>query len=287
MENEFYYKKINAYVEKTMGPQQRLEFEAELNKSQDLQKALLNYIVHVPSWPQPTAEEEKIRIIANEIRERSGPLVKPRLNWLDYLRFSLLEWPMWKILVGLIIPIFLLLIIWVNQTLNPINPKSLSNYFIEPHCIGEAGARQTPSSDLRLTILYRSSGFYCQNRTGGIDSMVQVLTECQTFCIAQYYLAHAYFKNNQYDQAVANFEACLENQETLKQYEFYNSSRSLRLKFNLILAKLGINSNDPALKEELKKLIDESQEFEDLNQQAKKLYRDLVHPLRVIVHDLV
>jgi hypothetical protein len=169
--------------------------------------------------------------------------------------------------------------IWVNvvKPLPPLTELS-GKFIISPVELGVAGGPGDTSLTAARAIFERSSDFYWNKRSGGLDSLVQIAASYSGFCMARYYLAHWYLDHGQYEQARTEFEACLANGDYLQR--FRETKDLSKIKLNHLLAELGVSGKSEKVVSGLESLIKETSEDSLVHKEAQTVHDELTNPLR-------
>jgi|GEM_PF-1045579 len=222
--NNSYADKIQQYLYGQLTAAERKDFEKALRQDADLKKAYIQF--NLSDQADTFFELEQQRAIADEVRLQTGPLPKPRLNWIEQLWIKPVVWGL--LVLGLACTAYLAVQYTTGPSISPVEA-----HMLRPFNFSQAGGGQMDARD----VLQRSSDLYYGLKSGGGDSLAQLAQSCGQFCMAHYYLAHWELKNGQYAEARKGLEQCLAERSTVEQ-DRYNKSIG-KLKLNLLLANLG------------------------------------------------
>lgn len=266
-------KQIDEFLEGKMKPTEEKAFKQSLENDKELEKLFITTAL-TPTI-SPTAESQKIKSLAAEIRIDHGPFVNIKLSWWDYLRFTFQEWTIWQKTLLLVIPTFLILVFALGAIPAQIDvTKIVDQYFQGPHCEAVAGgdAAKPLSND---AIYEEASAIYCGFKTNGMAELEQ-LSKQSTFNMAHYFLAHQELENHQYPAAITGLKACLANRQVLKLFK--NTDQPDKLQLNLALAQFGKDKSSETLKNSLIQLNKNPDTTEKVRQEIESLLHELKHP---------
>jgi len=267
-------KQIDSFLEGEMNPTEEKAFKQSLKNDKELEKLFITTALASPS--SPTAESQKIRSLAAEVRIDHGPLVYSKLSWRDYFRMTYQEWAIWQKTLLLALPVLLILVFAVGAIPAQIDAtKIVDQYLQEPYCDAVAGGDPTAKSLSNDAIYEEASAIYCGFKTNGMAELAQ-LSKQSTFNMAQYVLAHQELKNHQYAAAITGLEACLANRQVLKLFK--NTDQPDKLQLNLALAHFGKDKSNQHLKNSLIQLNKHPETTEKVRQEIESLLIELRHP---------
>lgn len=150
-----------------------------------------------------------------------------------FQRYTSQNWPKLAIAASLLLLIVYSFLIY-NSGAN-ISGKNLYSLMIEPVSMERASATE-------MQLIERASFFYFKP-TPFIDSLEALVRNCDSFCISQYYLAHAYLKTGQFGKAAPLFEDCIRHLDFLNQIPQLQGYTN-EIKFNYLISKAMINNKD-------------------------------------------
>lgn len=277
MDNTKIEARFRAYLDGKMSDRERRAFEEELEHDNTLQKVFLRTTL----WAQQSvsAYEAPARATAARFRAAAGTLPIPKLTFFDYLRYWL-QSPL-SIAALLVGAALAGLLAWANMgaTVRPLSALP-GEYFIDPVELGVAGGQDDTSYTAARAIFEASSDFYWGKRTGGADSLAQVAASHSGFCMARYYLAHKHLKNNEYETARTEFEACLADSVYINR--FRETQDFDKIRFNHLLAELGASGSSEKVLPGLATLVEKTAKGSLVRKKAEALRDELTQPLRFL-----
>ncbi len=222
--------RIKNYLDGAMSAKEARQFEADLESDFELKKAFVAF--SIDAYKPLTQNAQKSKELVDSVFNSLPPFPTPSLPllfrlkmWFQPLRNKLI------VAVGLLVSVALgTLIILV-----PGIKKTITANAIQATCKNVAGETLSPRQ-----IFERASAAYCGHETDttALEKLQQLSAGQDSFCMADYYIAHWYLQNGRYADAVTMFEACLAAQETIESNPETVKSRNALL-LNTILARFG------------------------------------------------
>ncbi|MDX2135684.1 MAG: hypothetical protein SFV52_12900 [Saprospiraceae bacterium] len=268
-----YAESCHRYLYGRMSAAEIESFEQALRNEPARQKAYIDFMLSEQA--NPYYNDEQLRAIAGAVRVDTGPMPHPALNLWDRL------WLFWARNPLLTIGFATLLVaglVWVTRTAwDRADLTEVQKHMINPFCLSVAGSDPAPVDHEAVT--KRASDFYCGVSSGGRDSLVALVSACDSFCMASYYLAHWDLRAGDYSAARGGLDQCLQNQAFIRQAAYNRSIGTLKL--NLLLAELG---ESPARRSDLYRtlsdMVKNDPDFQgQLNEEAREKAEELLHRL--------
>ncbi|HRI61917.1 MAG TPA: hypothetical protein PK228_19395 [Saprospiraceae bacterium] len=259
--------RIRAYLNQEMTPQEVRAFEAELETDPSLRDELR--LFRLLGKATEVYGRQHLRAIAAEVRQEIGPLPTPQLTILDRMRFlaysSLYKW----IALGTIT--FLVALIALNVVYCP--PSRLISSAFPPADPNQASLTAEEYAHYQLAARY-----YNSNER---DALTALAADTPGFSMADYYLAHYYLAQHDYVRARALLSQTLENEAVLAKSP---QTRDMgRIKYNLLLARLGAEGNSDAIRKSIGEYLDNDPDFVgETREKAEQLLLDLQNPARCL-----
>lgn len=226
--------RIKTYLNGTMAANESRQFEAELETDWALKKAFVAYSIahNAPLSPTAQRSRELVDSVYNTLPSfptPSLPLAFRLKMWLQPMRH--------KLLLSFIFLTALAFFFWPKSDMDI--GHIISSNSIPAVCKGVAGESLSPRQ-----IFERASNIYCghEMESETLEELLQLSASQDSFCMADYYLAHWYLKNGRYDEAVPMFEACLASRAIIEAYQETAESRN-SLMLNAVLAQFGKDRN--------------------------------------------
>ncbi|MCC6281271.1 MAG: hypothetical protein IT262_11755 [Saprospiraceae bacterium] len=258
MSNVIFTQQIKTYLAGKMSPRAEKQFEADLERSAELKKAFLQY--SIDAYEPPTSKAKETRQLVEETYQAYGAVPQPTLPWWFHLRV-LWDSTMGKLLLGsgLVATALVAWFIVAGQS-DPAPPSRqfMSSHIQDPFCPGQAAL---PATDI-----------FC-NGEATIPRLEQMTQDCPGgFCLAEYYLAHLYLKDAQYQKAATAFERCITHYEVIGAYIPKDLDVHNALIFNRILAELGEGKKSRAeIRTALEALLPQLDGYRSLRQDAQEV----------------
>ena len=273
MRKDDQYKKILAYLDGMMEEEERKLFHQQLLTNNDLQNDLLFLGLGIDSDRKAT--DSRVKKIAEKLSKERGSITAPRLRLIDRIRiwtkFGAGKW-----IISSLIILFIFVWVFFLPTSKKQNEFNIQAYIPEPYCPELAGQAIPDSTISEIEQLYISSQFVCGDSLGNVSDLEYLANQCQTPCIAHYYLAFKYLENKNYNKAAMVFDHFFSQEEQLQIYSFYRGEIPNSTKFAHILARLGA---DPSKSKEflapLEQLLQRSVQFEALVQSIESLIEEI------------
>lgn len=268
---------IRAYLRKELSVSEQAHFEAQLKTDVDFQQAFIAFCLR-EEVSKELSMEDRLRAMADSVKDEIGPIPKPRLTWWDQLRFAMYRPLIRGLAIGasVVLSGTLLLLVLVNTGGVVPAHKVPIQYLILPPCNihdqETAGKVSTePLVDIN-DMLDRCKRFYCNAE---LDSLQ---TQRDSFGVSDNYAALLELKAQQWTAARLNLEKCLSKPEFLQNFTSLIDPAELR--FNLLLARLGESGEYGQIRDDLVKLIEDPSTGQLVKKQAKALRADMESPVR-------
>ncbi len=258
--------RITRYLDGAMSAQESRQFEADLEKDTTLKKAFIAYSIN--AYEPPTEKAEQIRSLVKETYTSLEPLQAPTLPWWFHVQMWLQPLSNKLLLSGLILAL-LAVVVGLRQNL-PVG-RLMSDYAEPAKCRGLAGDAVSPR-----VLFEQASDMYCghEMQSATLDKLQALSAGVDSFCMADYYIAHWFLKNGRYPEAVPAFEACLNARKTIEANQETAESYSA-LQLNTLLARLGRDKDVAATWQELKLLAPNVKSGSAVDRKIKGLQADL------------
>jgi hypothetical protein len=266
MENRLHESKLEAYFSGQMTAPERAAFEAEVRQDETLKRDFQAYYLTLASVH--LGAQQRHRVIAEKVRAEMGPLRKPRLSvWM------LPPIPaQWRAAAAVFVLAIAVVGFWASQV--PSLSEVETDYFQKPASAVTAGG-----SEQSQTLFDKSSAFYWKNTPSAADSLSNL---CADFCVADYFLAHLYLKNKNYQAAEQAFQLTLQNWDSLAANHEDIQNRC-KVEINYLLAKLGSTGDAKSILPEVDALLQNQALCNgDARKDVEQLKSDLTHPLRFL-----
>lgn len=268
---------IRAYLRKELSISEQAHFEAQLKTDVDFQQAYIAFCLREEGIKE-LSMEDRLRAMADSVKDEIGPIPKPRLTWWDHLRFAMYRPIIRGLAIGATVVLsgILLLLVWVNTGGVVPEHKVPIQYLMLPACNIHnqeiAGKLSTDQLAGINAMLDRCNRFYCNAE---LDSL---LDQRDSFGVSDYYTALLELKAQNWKAAQLSLEKCLSNSELLQNFSSLIDPAELR--FNLLLARLGESGEYEQVREDLIKLIEDPSTGQLVKKQAKALRAELESPIR-------
>jgi len=231
--------RIKKYLDGAMSASEEQQFEYDLKKDTALKKAFVAYSIHAHQPPSEKAKQT--RDLVEEVYTSLDPVTTPALSWWFRVKMWLRPLPNKLFLAGGLLAM-VIAAFWMRQSL-PVE-QIIADYAERAKCKGVAG-EETQSL---LIHFVQASDIYCGYETepATLGKLQQLSAGIDTFCMADYYIAHWYLKNGRYDEAIPAFDACLSPnaRKTIEAHPQTAESHNA-LQLNALLARFG-KDKDPA-----------------------------------------
>lgn len=235
--------RITKYLDGRLSASEAQQFEIDLEKDPVLKKAFLKY--SIAAYQPPSAQSAATRKMVEEVYQSMGTIPTPTLPWL--LRLQMWFKPLTnKLMVAGLVLALLCWMFWPRVQIGQLITDNM-----EPaKCKGVAGETLT-----QRQLFERASDVYCghEKEAATLGKLQQLSAPVDSFCMADYFIAHWFLKNGRYGEAVAAFEACLNAQKIIEANPETEESR-FSLELNAILARLGAGKDVATAQDALKQL---------------------------------
>jgi len=259
MDLDQYYEQIEAYINNTLSKEERTTFEQQLNEHPSLKKAVLNHVL--ANEAIGLSIEDKIagkldRLAQSRAAVKSPPSLK--VGWKKRLAIA----------AGILFLVLAGLAIWVNQ--NYTN-QALSNQLYANSTLPTV--RNEGDADKKLTNALVA--FSNKNYKAVLKELATKSPEDNYFNEAQYLMAHANWKEKNYQQAATLFESLLSSS-----YIPPSIDRQ-ELEWNHLLTTLQLQgAESESFKKEINAILENSQhgyftKATELNRQLNSVWRKL------------
>lgn len=254
---------FNAYLNESLKAEALNEFKYRLRNEPGLKKEFVQFLLSQASWS--TAQLDKDRDMLKQVYAELKPVDYQKLNT-QYLvkRFLSDHQRSFAIAASLIIILSISIVYFWNP---PVSDEQIfAQFMVEPVSMERASA-------VEKQFFEKSSQFYYQDQPL-IDSLEAQLNKNSEFGIPVYYLAHAYFKNKEYEKALEFFDRCLGQLDYINQVPQLQGS-DIDLRFNALLTKVILKKDKAALLLEINSLEKSLEPTHPLSVKLEKLKKEI------------
>lgn len=263
METNTLYKRFQDYQEKKMSSAELASFKLELQTNKETKRAFIAFLLNNLKSTDTTNLNDWEMISEAYLEISAVKMVNPSKVYV-VKRFAMENWSTIAVAASLLILIVYSFAIY-NSSANQLS-RNFAQIMFEPESNQRASASGIQNSE-------KSFYFYSQP-TPSIDSLEALAKACTSFCIPQYYLAHAYLKTGQFEKANLLFEQCLKHLDYLDAIPELQGSAS-ETKFNALLTQVLMKNDAAVILPKLDSLIGQLKHDDAVYLKAMKLRKIL------------
>lgn len=281
MENKAYNEQIDAYLDGILSTTEKQAFETALRQDADLQESVRWHRLANKALTE-NAQDDYIRAVADNVRQRIGKLPEPKPEMGVWQRF--LNWV--KTPFGIVCLLGLVAIIGVFGYASTLKSATelVSLYAFKPADPRVAGNQTETRLSNEDFLRELSTVYFTETPEKGLEKLnilrggLSPKTDSLRLVLVDYYAAHADLKVGQYALAQNAFASVIEQQAFLKNFSVTSDLGKLR--FNQILAQLALNHNEKEAILALDSLSKASGTKGEVRERCDDLTMALSQPLR-------
>ena len=193
MDIEKYYDQVEAYLSKSMTPEEQGTFEGQMKVDKKLKRTVLNHVLANEAIGLPI-EDRIARKLKNLETNRKKIAIPPTPQ---------IAWKRWiSVAASLLFFIFAGTLFWSNQTFST---QALANDFYETSTLPSIRSEGATNQQWNQGILAFSKNEYDK----AITNLLEIPTTDLNYLEAQYILGHAYWQKGNYAKADSYFSSLL------------------------------------------------------------------------------
>lgn len=281
MENKAYNEQIDAYLDDILSTTEKQAFETALRQDADLQESVRWHRLANKALTE-NAQDDYIRAVADNVRQRIGKLPEPKPDLGVWQRF--LNWG--KTPFGILCLLGLVAVVGVFGYASTLkSPTELVSLYAFKPADPRVAGNKTEATLSNDDFLKELSTVYFTEKPEKVIEKLNILrgglspeTDSLRLVLVDYYAAHADLRTEQYATAQTLFISVIEQQAFLKNFSVTSDVGKLR--FNQILAQLALNHNENEAILALDNLSKSDETKGEVRERCKDLTTALSQPLR-------
>ncbi len=281
MENKAYNEQIDAYLDDILSTTEKQAFETALRQDADLQESVRWHRLANKALTE-NAQDDYIRAVADNVRQRIGKLPEPKPDLGVWQRF--LNWG--KTPFGILCLLGLVAVVGVFGYASTLkSPTELVSLYAFKPADPRVAGNKTEATLSNDDFLKELSTVYFTEKPEKVIEKLNILrgglspeTDSLRLVLVDYYAAHADLRTEQYATAQTLFISVIEQQAFLKNFSVTSDVGKLR--FNQILAQLALNHNEKEAILALDNLSKSDETKGEVRERCKDLTTALSQPLR-------
>ncbi len=281
MENKAYNEQIDAYLDDILSTTEKQAFETALRQDADLQESVRWHRLANKALTE-NAQDDYIRAVADNVRQRIGKLPEPKPDLGVWQRF--LNWG--KTPFGILCLLGLVAVVGVFGYASTLkSPTELVSLYAFKPADPRVAGNKTEATLSNDDFLKELSTVYFTEKPEKVIEKLNILrgglspeTDSLRLVLVDYYAAHADLRTEQYAPAQTLFASVIEQQAFLKNFSVTSDVGKLR--FNQVLAQLALNHNENEAILALDNLSKSDETKGEVRERCKDLTTALSQPLR-------